>query len=52
MRISIPNYIKKKTKFKIAKYMFHDHVITLVKNSDRISNEHLEFKGNEPSLRS
>lgn len=32
--------------------MFHDHVITLVKNSDRISNEHLEFKGNEPSLRS
>lgn len=31
--------------------MFHEHVITLVKNSDRISKEKLEFKGNEPSLR-
>ena len=32
--------------------MFHDHVITLIKNSDRISKESLQFKGNEPSLRS
>lgn len=31
--------------------MFHEHVITLVKNSDRISKEKLEFKGNELSLR-
>lgn len=32
--------------------MFHDHVITLIKNSDRISNESLIFEGNEPALRS